>query len=131
MPKAAPEQVAPVHGLRAARREKGALRMSANSLVTQGSRPRLAARPPLRHLWQVPTFLVGLLAFVTVAAAHPLWSHSPSRLVAHSLAAARQELEQSHPNLEQAIRLAEEALAQAAPGSRQAAEAHFLLGSAY
>jgi len=105
--------------------------MSANSFETQGSRPRLSARPPLRHLWQVPTFLVGLLAFVTVAAAHPLWSHSPSRLVARSLAAARQELDQSHPNLEQAQRLAEEALVQAAPGSRQAAEAHFLIGTVY
>jgi tetratricopeptide (TPR) repeat protein len=105
--------------------------MSANSLVTQGSRPRLSARPPLRHLWQVPTFVVGLLAFITVATAHPLWSHSPSRLVAHSLAAARQELDAAHPNIEQALRLAEEALAGAAPASRQAAEAHFLIGTAY
>lgn len=132
MPKAAAEQVAPgprSAGQRAAR--EGALRMSTDSLLAHGSRPRLSARPPLRHLWQVPTFLVGLLAFVTVAAVHPMWSHSPSRLVARSLAAARQELNQPRPDIDEAIRQAQEALAQAAPASRQAAEAHFLIGSAY
>jgi tetratricopeptide (TPR) repeat protein len=105
--------------------------MSTDSLLATGSRPLLAARPPLRHLWQVPLFLTGLLVFVTVALAHPLWSNSPSRVVARSLADARSELDKSRPDLERVVRLTEHALAQTAPASRQAGEAQFLLGTAY
>lgn len=104
--------------------------MSTESLRAGASRYQLPSRPSLRHLWQVPTFFLGLLALVTVATAHPLWSNSSSRLVAHSLASARRELEVQRPDIDQAILLAEKALSQSS-SPRHAAEAHFLLGSAY
>lgn len=104
--------------------------MTSATMSAVGTRLGLPKRPALRHLWQVPTFLIGLAALAAVAAAHPLWSHSSSRLVAHYLHGARQELDGPRQDLDRTIVLAEQALGQAS-APRQAAEAHFIIGSAY
>lgn len=94
---------------------------------------RLARRgtPPLRQLWQVPMFFTGVLALFLVAAVHPFLGSTNERQAARALADARQALEPPQPNPDEALVHAERALRLAAPMSHQAAEAHFLIGSAY
>jgi tetratricopeptide (TPR) repeat protein len=82
-------------------------------------------------LWQVPTFLAGLLAVASVYLARPLWLETDARHVARDLAQARKILERPDPQLDQVIELAGGVLERADQFPARAAEAHFLLGSAY
>jgi hypothetical protein len=88
------------------------------------------ARRELRQLWQVPTFLLGLLAFLGVAASAP-WRHTPQELafleIVHSL---RRGLDQEFEG-DWLVTQAEEALARLPRFPSRAAEVHFLAGSAY
>jgi tetratricopeptide (TPR) repeat protein len=85
----------------------------------------------LRHLWQVPTFFVGVVALLTVIALHPLGTQGCSRQLERDLAEARADLDLSPPDLLQARTLAERALQAAPAASRQAGEAHYLIGCAF
>lgn len=99
------------------------------------TRPRPRAKrkgaPPLRQLWQVPAFVLGMISLIAVAATRPLWSSGDEQKLQRSLAAARVELEREHPSVDRVIPLAQRALRLAPPTSPAAAEAHFLLGSAH
>jgi hypothetical protein len=86
--------------------------------------------PPLGQLWQVPTFLLGLVALVAVCAARPLW-HDPVPAGADpALAALRELLQQPEFDGDRALKLGADALHEAHTPS-DAAEAHFLLASTY
>jgi tetratricopeptide (TPR) repeat protein len=86
--------------------------------------------PPLRHLWQVPTFLLGLLALAAVSAARPLWHDVPRCCEDPALAALRDSLKRPEFDGDHALKLGAEAV-QGARTPAAAAEAHFLLGSVY
>ncbi len=106
----------------------GAHRMSTEPALTL----RRENRSPraLRQLWQVPTFVAGVLALLVVACLHPLGSQRSERQLERDLASARHALEQPKPDLDRVRASLQQALAQLPPQSRQAGEAHFLLGSA-
>src|SRR5438309_390070 len=82
------------------------------------------ARRDLSQLWQVPTFLLGLLAFLGVAASAP-WRHTPQEAefqeLVHSL---RRGLDQELDG-DQLVSKAELTLARLPRFPARAAEAHF------
>ncbi len=84
-----------------------------------------------RHMGQVPLFVVGVVALLGVAVLRPLGGHGEQRLIDRELAAARKALGPPPGDVNLAGIHAERALEKAAPASRAAGEAHFLLGSAY
>jgi hypothetical protein len=86
-------------------------------------------RPPLRQLWQVPTFLLGLVAFVAVCAARPPWQLPHGAPTSPALAELRDLLKQPDFDRDHALKLGAEAVHHAK--GTMAAEAHFLLGSVY
>src|SRR5947208_1610879 len=103
--------------------------MTTNGAPTGGTSPRPAARGdrPGRELWQVPTFLAGLLAVSLVSANVSVRTASPAP-VGRDLAAARALLRDRHGSADQALALARAALAAAGEDPEPAAEAHLLLG---
>jgi tetratricopeptide (TPR) repeat protein len=90
-----------------------------------------SARPPLRHLWQVPAFLAGLLLVAGVVAAIPL-RHGPRPAdMDRDVAAIRRALAEPGSAVEEVLTLAEKVLARTDHEPARAGEAHFLLGSVY
>jgi len=87
------------------------------------------ARPPLRQLWQVPTFALGLIAFAAVCAIHPPW-HPSVPPEDSSLAELRELLKQKEIDRDHALVLGARAV-QGASTAQSAGEAHLLLGTAY
>ncbi len=88
------------------------------------------ARRSLGQLWQVPTFLIGLLAFVGVAASTP-WRVTPQqREFDEMISRLRTGLEQGEdPNV--LVGIAENVVGKLPRFRSRAAEAHFLVGSAF
>jgi tetratricopeptide (TPR) repeat protein len=86
--------------------------------------------PPLRQLWQVPTFVLGVLALAAVCAARPLWHQPGPCCDPPALDELRQLLKQPDFDADKALKLGAEAVQGArTPPARAAAD--FLLGSAY
>jgi tetratricopeptide (TPR) repeat protein len=83
----------------------------------------------LRQLWQVPTFLAGVLAMAGVCAALPLYKDSPLTELDRDIATIRQALEKPQAPPEQVLALARDVLARTDKELGQPGEAHFLLGS--
>ncbi len=87
------------------------------------------ARPPLGQLWQVPTFVLGAIAFAAICAIHPPWQPSvPSE--DSSLSELRELLKQGDIDRDRALFLGARAV-HAASTPQAAGEAHLLLGTAY
>lgn len=87
--------------------------------------------PPLRQLWQVPIFFAGLAALATVIIMHPpIGASSTGRQVEKILGQARRALAETPPDLDTVSARATQAIEQAEASSPQAAEAHYLLGTA-
>jgi hypothetical protein len=86
--------------------------------------------PPLRQLWQVPTFLLGVLALAAVCAARPLLHQQGPCCDPPAVAELRQLLKQPDFDADRALKLGAEAVQGARTPSARAA-ADFLLGSAY
>ncbi len=86
--------------------------------------------PPLRHLWQVPTLLLGLISFAAVCLAHPPWKMAGRSGPDPALAELRELLKQRDFDADRALKLGAEAV-HGARAPRAVAEAHFLLGSLY
>src|SRR5688500_15136575 len=87
-------------------------------------------RRALGQLWQVPTFMVGLFAFILVAASAPYrgdWLDGPFLRDLQKLRGEVSEGTVTEDTLARADRLVE----QLAKHPRKAAEVHFLAGSAY
>lgn len=76
-------------------------------------------------------FLVGVIFLLAVVVVHPLGSVNQDRKLIRDLAAARRALERASPDIDKAIASAEAAMSGAGITPAQAAEAHFLLGTAY
>jgi tetratricopeptide (TPR) repeat protein len=91
---------------------------------------RVAARPPLRQLWQVPTFLLGLAALAAVCAARPPWHLACPDHTDPASVELRELLKQPDFDRDRALKLGAEAVHNARTPAT-ASEAHFLLGSVY
>jgi tetratricopeptide (TPR) repeat protein len=89
------------------------------------------AAPPLRRLWQVPAFCLGLLAWLGVWLAQHQRQDGRGDSVAHDLRAARKALAPPRQDPERALGLLQDILTRAAGSRAQQAEAHFLAGSSY
>jgi tetratricopeptide (TPR) repeat protein len=90
---------------------------------------RVPPRPPLRQLWQVPTFLLGLIAFAAVCAARPPWQLPHCTAGSPAQVELRELLKRPDFDRDHALKLGAEAVHNADAAS--VAEAHFLLGSVY
>jgi tetratricopeptide (TPR) repeat protein len=90
-----------------------------------------APRPSVRQLWQVPTFVAGLLAVLSLVLTRPFWQDSEARQIERTLATARQLLDEPQVAIEQVRVLAAEVLHRSQGAPQQAGQAHFLLGTAY
>src|SRR4051794_29334702 len=88
------------------------------------------ARRRLSQLWQVPMFLVGLLAFLGVAGSTP-WRITPQeREFDRLISALRQALDRHEPG-DTLVDHAETVKLRMVPFRARSAEANFLIGSAY
>jgi tetratricopeptide (TPR) repeat protein len=102
---------------------------SQESALTNGSSRGI--RLPRSQAWQVPTFLVGVISLLAVTVVHPAGSVNQDRKLSRDLATARKALDRASPDIDKAIASAEAAMSGTGITPAQAAEAHFLLGSAY
>src|SRR5438552_4058995 len=83
------------------------------------------------QLWQVPVFVLGVLAIFAVWASRPLWYDPDGRLVQRALLEARQTLEDPRAPANELPALLANALARIDRLPDLRAEAHYLLGWAY
>lgn len=97
--------------------------------VIPSSGPPRAAVPPFARLWQVPTFLLGVVTLIATWASTPLWQ--TPRPLPHDWAIRelRQLLSTANPDMSRALALAEGALQEAEEEPFLTGEAHFLAGS--
>lgn len=88
------------------------------------------ARQTFGQLWQVPLFLIGLLAFIGVAASAPWRLSSQEREFVKLMTSLRQGLEQEE-SADMLAGYADSARIWVDRFPSRAAEAHYLIGSAY
>jgi len=99
---------------------------------TPKTSPPPAARDlSFRRLWQLPVFLLGLMALLGVWMTHSLWNDPAARRFERSLLAARETLLDPKAPLNELPMLLSEALEQIDRFPGRAGEVHFLLGSVY
>src|SRR5712691_8698101 len=103
--------------------------MSTTEQTAMGSRVGRARLAP-GQLWQVPAFVVGLLAFLAVAASAPIRHPLEWWQFDAAVAELRQGL-QTNQDPTRLVSLAETVLLQVHRVGERAAEVHFLAGSAY
>lgn len=85
----------------------------------------------LGQLWQVPLFLLGLLAVLAVWEIRPLWYDPKTVRLRYDLDAARSQLQDPHAALNELTVLLNEDLSHIGRLPNRAGETHFLLGSTY
>lgn len=85
----------------------------------------------LGQLWQVPLFLLGLVALAAVWLARPLWYDPEIAHLRSDLARARSLLQEPHAALHGLTVLLNESLSHIDRLPDRAGETHFLLGSTY
>ncbi|HEX5271697.1 MAG TPA: tetratricopeptide repeat protein, partial [Gemmataceae bacterium] len=112
-----------------ARRVAGGTNVMASTSAPTGPF-RVPPRPPLRQLWQVPTFLLGLVAFAAVCAACPPWRLHRTDRANPALSELRDLLAQPDFDRDHALKLGAEAVHRANTPAASS-EARFLLGSVY
>ena len=89
------------------------------------------ARRRFSQLWQVPTFVVGLLAFIGATASAP-WRYTPEIRKFEALnQTIRHGLTSADFDVDALLVQAEEAYLVGSQIKSRAAESHFLLGSVY
>lgn len=86
-------------------------------------------RYSIRQLWQVPTFLLGLLAVAAVCAARPLWYDGGLRQLDRELGSLRAQLSRPDADLKPLLVRAESLRQQAEAFPQRAGEAEFLLAA--
>lgn len=84
----------------------------------------------VRQLWQVPVFLLGVLALAGFVLARSLWLDPAAAAARSVLAEARRILNHPDGDVARAMDLARSYLDRAGPEAPHAGEAHFLIGSA-
>jgi tetratricopeptide (TPR) repeat protein len=89
------------------------------------------ARRTLGQLWQVPTFALGLAAFLLVAATAPLRQDTAVREFDNDLDQLCQAVSNKQENIQANVSLAESLLQRLNPKSRKAGQVYFLAGSVY
>ncbi len=104
--------------------------------MTAGNTPtsvmaRAAERPPLRRLWQVPTFFLGVLALTVVCVTRVVWPAEHVIPDDREILEVRNILKKPEFDREQLVTLADDALRHALHHPERLGEAHFLLGSAH
>ena len=82
------------------------------------------------QLWQVPTFLIGLLAFIGVAGSTP-WRHTPQEREFDSLVTTLRQSLEADDAANIIVAHAENVQLRVNGFPSRAGEAHFLIGSAY
>src|SRR5262245_43799269 len=87
------------------------------------------SRRSLGQHWQIPTFVIGLLVFLSAAVSAP-WRHSPDWYEFDSLITSIQNGLDQNPPGEDLIANAELALERLARFPSRSAETYFLAGSA-
>jgi tetratricopeptide (TPR) repeat protein len=107
--------------------------MTTNTFASAGSSHAVLGRVrrPPGQLWQVPTFLAGLVAVVLVAAASPFASQPPDDSLDSDLTTVRAALAKGGGRVDHVVALAENAVAHAGHQGERVGEAHFLLGAVY
>jgi tetratricopeptide (TPR) repeat protein len=96
--------------------------------------PPLTPAPPVYtfgQLWQVPLFLLALVAVPALWATRPLWYDPETVHLRRDLAQARSLLQDPHAALNGLTVLLSEALSHISRLPDRAGETHFLLGTAY
>jgi tetratricopeptide (TPR) repeat protein len=91
-------------------------------------------RRDLGQLWQVPTFLLGVVAVAALGFAHPVFRAvdcTSRNSLDRELAEARRALVANRPDAMRAVVIGEGILARDGERPGRAGEIHFLLGSAY
>src|ERR1700687_6222193 len=86
---------------------------------------------PLRWLWQVPVFVIGMAALVVIGLTRLPWNGWQPSGVERDLVEARRLLEEPHWDFNKLVELTSPGLGQEDKNPSLAAQAHFLLGSAY
>ncbi|MSQ94032.1 MAG: tetratricopeptide repeat protein [Gemmataceae bacterium] len=88
------------------------------------------ARRSLSQLWQVPMFLIGLLALIGVAASSP-WRLTPQQREFDELIAQLRNGLDRHEDADALVGYAQDAMSRLPRFRARSAEVHFLVGSAY
>jgi tetratricopeptide (TPR) repeat protein len=104
----------------------GKARTSANSTGVTTAQAR-----PSGQLWQVPAFLMGILALVGMAYASPLTRDLDESPLEADLVTIRRALEKPGTPTADLVLLAEGAVGRANRNPARAAEAHYLMGTIY
>ncbi|MFL5241570.1 MAG: hypothetical protein ACJ8FY_05635 [Gemmataceae bacterium] len=86
---------------------------------------------PARWLWQVPVFVVGMAALTVVGLTRLPWNGWQPAGAERELIQARRLLEESNWDFDKLVALTSPGLAQEDKNPSLAAQAHFVLGSAY
>jgi tetratricopeptide (TPR) repeat protein len=85
----------------------------------------------LGQLWQVPTFALGLTAFLFVAATAPLRQDTAVRDFENDMEQLRQALAGKGDKIQDCVPIAESLLDRLRPNSRRAGQVYFLAGSIF
>src|SRR5579859_573330 len=85
----------------------------------------------LGQLWQVPTFALGLAAFLFVAATAPLRQDNAIRDFENDLEQLRLAIGNKQEKIQDSVALVESVLQRLNPNSRKAGQVYFLAGSVY
>jgi hypothetical protein len=96
--------------------------------ASQNGTPRNSSLQ-FNQLWQLPTFLVGVLTLTSLLATRPLWSNQPGSQVERNLLAARRGMEEPRPDFDQVIARVEQVISNPRSTPVQQGEAYFWLGS--
>ena len=89
------------------------------------------ARPPRRHYWQLPLFVVGVVAAVAAWRAFPPQPDNPADLFHRDLAALKQAVDRKPPDAAQLAEAARKVAGDFEQYPADANQANFLLGSAH
>jgi tetratricopeptide (TPR) repeat protein len=103
-------------------------------MATQSPHPGLSVldrKYRLRHLWQVPVFVLGMSAILFACFGRPLWNDPQAREFKRTLSALRDAIDQKPADAEQARVLGEKVLPLLSRFPQRAGEVHYLLGSSY
>jgi tetratricopeptide (TPR) repeat protein len=99
--------------------------MARNSASANGPEPL-----SVRQLWQVPVFLLGIVAVGAFVMARSLWLDPAAAAARSVLAEARRILHRPNGDVDRVVTLARTYLERTGADAPQSGEAHFLIGSA-
>lgn len=99
--------------------------------TTPSNQPEERSGFSLRRLWQVPVFVLGIVALVTVGLTRSLIAPEPARQLHHDLSEARRLLHHRSGDADEALRHAQQAVDAIMYDPSKAPEAFYLLGASH